>query len=495
MTTLEQSTVGAPPAKSNAWEAIDWPKVESFVTRLQMRIAKAEREKRFGKVKALQWLLTHSYQAKLLAVKRVTENRGSKTAGVDGKRCETPRQKSQLSQSLKRKGYRAQPLRRVYIPKKNGKRRPLGIPTIKDRAMQALYLQALEPIAETRADPNSYGFRRMRSTNDAIEQCFRVLCHKQSAHWVLEGDIKACFDQISHSWLLANIPLDKAVLKQWLEAGFMDKNIWYPSKEGTPQGGIISPTLANMALDGLEAVANAVRPRGHRINVVRYADDFIITGISKEVLEDEVKPVVEEFLMERGLTLSREKTAITSIDQGFDFLGFNIRKYDGKLLIKPTKESIKRLLEKARNIIKHYVGQETSVLIKCLNPVLRGWCYYYRSVVSKQTFSYIDDCVYCALAKWTVRRHPKKNIAWIRKTYFRSELFRNWIFYARVQDKHGEWKNHDLFKLVHVPIRRYTKVIGKATPFDPEYVDYFRRRSRRYSIGQQEWMVELAWSL
>jgi len=234
------------------WNFINWKKVESSVRSLQLRIAKATREGKTGRVKALQWMLTHSLGAKLLAVKRVTENKGKRTPGVDKIRWKTHIQKLTAAKSLVRKDYRAMPLRRLYILKKNGKQRPLGIPTMKDRAFQALHLLALEPVSETLADKSSYGFRRNRSCHDALERCFIHLSREDSATWIMEGDIKGCFDNISHQWLLQNIPMDKKVLQQWLKAGFMENLKLFPTVDGTPQGGIISPTLANMTLDGLE---------------------------------------------------------------------------------------------------------------------------------------------------------------------------------------------------------------------------------------------------
>ncbi len=237
MTGKEIST-GAPSACGVHWSSIDWGAVESHVRRLQMRIAKAIREKKHNKAKALQWILTHSHYAKLLAVKRVTQNKGNKTPGVDNQRWTTEKQKMQAAKSLKKHGYQTMPLRRIYIPKKNGKLRPLGIPTMKCRAMQALYLLALEPIAETLADKNSYGFRPKRSTVDAIEQCHHVLCRKVSARWVLEGDIKGCFDNICHQWMLDNIPMDKAILRKWLKAGYMEDGKLFSTEAGTPQGGL-----------------------------------------------------------------------------------------------------------------------------------------------------------------------------------------------------------------------------------------------------------------
>jgi RNA-directed DNA polymerase len=332
------------------WHSIDWQSAHKTVRRLQVRIVKATQEGRWGKVKALQRLLTHSYSAKALAVKRVTENQGKNTPSVDGELWNTPQKKLQAVRQLQKRGYRPQPLKRTYIPKSSDKtkKRPLGIPTLYDRAMQAVYLLALEPVAETTADTCSYGFRRERSTHDAIERCFNALARRNNAKWVMEGDIKACFDTISHEWLLTNVPVERSILRKWLKAGYLEKGKLFPTEEGTPQGGIISPVLANMALDGLEALLLKHFPKGLSqgknalVNLVRYADDFVITGFSRELLENEVKPLVEAFLQERGLRLSPEKTLITHIDDGFDFLGQNVRKYKGKLLIKPARKRTRK---------------------------------------------------------------------------------------------------------------------------------------------------------
>ena len=336
------------------WHQIDWEQVHHTVRRLQVRIVKATQAGRWGKVKALQRLLTRSFSGKALAVRRVTENQGKRTPGVDGETWDTPAKKASALGTLRQRGYRPRPLRRVSIPKSNGKLRPLGIPTMRDRAMQALYLLALDPIAETTADPNSYGFRTGRSTADAIEQCFTVLSRGDRAQWVLEGDIKACFDRISHDWLLAHIPIERTILQKWLSAGYMERHVFHPTEAGTPQGGIISPVLANLTLDGIERElrarypAKSLKARQAKVNFVRYADDFVVTGRSKEVLETEVKPLIERFLRERGLELSQEKTSITHIEQGFDFLGQTIGKYHGKLFISPAKKNIKTFLAKVR---------------------------------------------------------------------------------------------------------------------------------------------------
>jgi len=242
--TAEQS-VGA--ASHGERPAMDRRTAQHNVRRLQVRIVKAMKENRWGKVKALQRLLTHSWSGKILAVQRVTENTGKKTSGVDGEIWDTPAKRAEAVHRLKRRGYRPLPLRRVYIPKANGKRRPLGIPTMRDRAMQALYLLALDPVAETAADPNSYGFRQQRSCADAMRQCFTVL-NKANPQWILEGDIKSCFDKISHEWLLTHVPMDRRVLRQWLTAGYLEKNAYYETTDGTPQGGIISPLTQKVIL-------------------------------------------------------------------------------------------------------------------------------------------------------------------------------------------------------------------------------------------------------
>ncbi len=267
---IELMRACAPSDGTVNWHSIDWAKCHGNVRKLQARIVKATKEGRWGKVKALQRLLTTSFSGKALAVKRVTGNKGRNTPGVDGEIWSTPDAKSKGMLSLRRRGYRPAPLRRIYIPKANGKRRPLGIPTFRDRAMQALYLLALDPVAETAADPNSYGFRPGRSTADAIEQCFKALARKDRAQWILEGDIRGCFDNISHDWLVANIPMDKAILRKWLKAGYMEGEALFVTGEGTPQGGIISPVLANMALDGLEPLLAKRFPRETKRGGKRY---------------------------------------------------------------------------------------------------------------------------------------------------------------------------------------------------------------------------------
>jgi RNA-directed DNA polymerase len=462
------------------WNGIGWIDVQRQVRRLQTRIVKATQVGKYNKVKALQWLLTHSFSGKALAVKRVTENKGRNTPGVDKIIWKTPEAKINAIASMKRRDYSPLPLRRVLIPKKNGKTRPLGIPVMKCRAMQALHLLALEPVAETTADLNSYGFRPERATADAGEQCFNALAKKTSAEWVLEADIKGCFDNISHDWMIANIPMDKAMLRKWLKAGYVYQDELFPTDAGTPQGGIISPVLANMTLDGLEVMLTEKFPsakwRGLKMHMVRYADDFIITGNSKEWLEHEVKPAVVEFLAERGLVLSPEKTKITHIREGFDFLGWNIRKYNDKLLMKPSKANIKAHLDKVRGIIKGNKTAKQANLIRLLNPVLRGWANYHSHVVAKETFSRIDSCVWSMLWQWATRRHPNKDTGWIKDRYFVSKGLRNWVFAATEEKEDGKRREYILLLESATPIQRHIKIKADANPHDPHWEPYFETR-------------------
>ncbi len=487
----EQMTADAPTASAARTNAgapsrseVDWVKIHREVRRLQVRIAKATQEGRWGKVKALQRLLTHSYSGKMLAVRRVTQNRGKNTPGVDGAIWRSPAAKSRGVESLRRHGYQPMPLRRVYIPKSNGRKRPLGIPTMKDRAMQALWKLALEPVAETTADPDSYGFRPGRSTADAIGQCFNLWARSNAVEWIMEGDIRGCFDNISHEWLLENIPMDREILRKWLKAGFMDENTFFATDEGTPQGGIISPVLANMALDGLEGTlrvrfgSRGSRRSSHRVHVVRYADDFIVTGASKDILETEVRPVVEQFLSTRGLELSEEKTRITHIEEGFDFLGQNVRKYNGKLLIKPSKKNVKAFLGKVRGVVKANKTANQRNLILLLNPIIRGWAQYHRHVVASRIFATVDHRIWRTLWYWSKRRHPDKSAQWIMERYFRKRGSRTWVFGAKERLPDGTHRWVDLFYAADVLIRRHPKIRRDANPFDPAWDDYFARRRR-----------------
>ena len=474
----------APETNLKNWKSIDWKKVNKSVKSLQLRIAKATREGKHGKAKALQWLLTHSFAAKLLAVKRVTENSGKRTPGVDGIRWKKPAQKYRAATSLVRKGYKALPLRRIYILKKNGKKRPLGIPTMKDRAFQALHLLALEPISETLADKASYGFRQKRGCHDALERCYIHLSRKDSATWVLEGDIKGCFDNINHQWLMQNIPMDKKILQQWLNAGFIENKQLFPSTQGTPQGGIISPTLANMALDGLETAIDKAfnikirndgcrRNNPNKIHLVRYADDFIVTASNRDILENKVKPLIEDFLRTRGLQLSPEKTKITHISDGFDFLGQNIRMYPKrKLLLRPSKEAIKSVKQKLKDIIVKHRGSQAAILIKNLNPVITGWANFHRFASSKKTFFLLDRFLWRNIWNWARRRHNNLGYRKIVSLIFMNVENRKWQFFGKFDD--GKTILLRIFGLFR--IKRHRLINGYANPFDKAWDVYFANR-------------------
>jgi RNA-directed DNA polymerase len=484
--TAVATLAGAPPYPTIDWPSIDWRKVNRTVRRLQARIVKAIKEGRWGKVKALQWLLTHSFSGKALAVRRVTENRGKRTPGVDGEIWNTPKKKAQGIARLRQRGYRAKPLRRLYIPKKEGdkRKRPLGIPTMLDRGMQALYKLVLDPIAETTGDPNSYGFRKERSPADAIAQCFLCFRQKTSPTAVYEGDICGCFDNISHEWILENVPMEKRILKQWLKAGYIDRDVFYNTEAGTPQGGIASPVLANMTLDGLEATIINQSHRGTKrqakLHLVRFADDFVITGSSKALLREDIEPGVVAFMTERGLSLSAEKTKLTDIEEGFDFLGQNVRKYNGKLIIKPSQRSIKAILTKIRRTIKANPCVSAGHLVLLLNPLIRGWANYHRHVVSKKVFSRIDHKVVMALWRWAKRRHRDKSAHWVKAKYFGHD----WVFNGQVKDQDGSKRKVSLVSAAQVPIKRHVKVKAAANPYDPEWEHYFEKRLQAKMIDK-----------
>lgn len=464
-------TPGALTGSNIKWHSIDWKATQRCVRRLQMRIAKAVKEGRHGKVKSLQWLLTHSFHAKLLAVKRVTTNKGKNTPGVDGVLFKGNPAKMQAALHLQRHGYKAQPLRRIYIPKKDGKKRPLSIPTMHDRAMQALYKLALAPVAETTADKNSYGFREGRSCADAIAAAFNTLGKPNSATHILEGDIEGCYDNISKSWLMNNIPMDKTILKTWLDAGYVENGVTYPSHKGTPQGGIISPTLANMTLDGLQQVVKTAVPYKSRVNFIRYADDFIVTAKSRKLLLEKVRPAIEEFLRQRGLQLSPEKTSLTHIKKGFTFLGQTFLKTGNKLRITPAKEGVFTLIRKVGTVIRKHVSAPMEAMVKALNPILRGWANYHRHVVSSNAFHRVDTYVHKQLWRMLRKRHPKKSKKWLFQKYW-SAARRDNVF-SFVTKYKNKPRHLQVIRVNSIKLRKHLRIRVKANPYMPEYSNYF----------------------
>jgi RNA-directed DNA polymerase len=497
---MENTSNGAAPtSEPEGWHSINWKHVQLFVGKAQMRIAQAMTDKDYRRVERLRRSLTRSWQAKALAVRKVTENQGKRTSGVDCVLWDTPKKKWNAIRRLVSKGYRAKPLRRVWIPKANGKERPLGIPTMKDRAMQALHLLALEPAVECESDPNSYGFRKGRSTHDARSQLFVVLSQKASAEWVLDADISGFFDNINHDWLLRNVHMDKAMLHKWLKSGVVDSGQLQRTDDGTPQGGIISPTLANVTLNGLEqGLMQFLREKlgtrqaaKEKVHLVRYADDFVVTGASKELLESTVKPWIDEFLRERGLTLSSEKTQVVHIGQGFDFLGWNFRKYGGKLLIKPSHRNVKTFYGKLKEIIATSLSVPTETLIKRLNPVLKGWALYHKGVVAKQTFSKVDHLIYWRLMRWGKRRHPRKTAGWVYRHYWKQCGSRK-QFAGLQEDPFGEGRiPYPLYNLADMKIVRWVKVKGDYNPFHPDWQVY-GEKLRVQRMGETLWCTERA---
>lgn len=470
------------------WHGIPWQDVFREVGRLQARIAKAAKAGEWRKVRSLQRLLTKSESAKVLAVRRVTENRGRNTPGIDRHTWSTPEAKWNAVVTLGQ-GYKPLPLRRVYIPKANGERRPLGIPTMTDRAMQALHLLALDPVSEVTGDKHSYGFRRERSTTDAIEQVRNALGRKHSPTWVLEGDIKGCFDNISHEWLQEHVCMDKRLLRKWLKAGYFEGRQLFPTNSGTPQGGIISPVLANLALDGLERELDGLfrtvrEARHHKVNYVRYADDFIITASSKEFLENEVKPLVQRFLAVRGLTLSEKKTVVTPVTDGFDFLGWTVRKRGNTLLTTPAKKNQKNFMAKVRDALRTRRAAKQEDVIDTLNPVLRGWAQYHRTQMATRTFAKTDHLIQSALWRWACRRHPNKGKRWIKARYFRRVEGRDWLFAS---------KDRLLLTLGSFHKKRHVKINVDANPYLPEDEDYFDKRLAQKMGNSLEGRRRLAW--
>lgn len=464
------------------WCQVNWQQCWKIVNNLRRRIFRARKLGQWKQLRRLQKLLNKSYANLLLAVRQITQiNSGKKTAGIDKEVVKEPADRVKLVNSWIEDKL-ASPTRRIYIPKPNGKKRPLGIPTVRDRVAQAIVKNSLEPEWEAVFEAHSYGFRPGRSCHDAIAQCFNRYRKGKFGNnkWVLDADIKGFFDNLAHKTILEAIGThpSREIIKQWLKAGYIHQGKLNPTNTGTTQGGVISPLLANIGLHGLHDSILNCNPK---LGFIRYADDFLITSKSKEELE-QVLPLVKEWMNQRGLEISDEKTKLAHISVGFNYLGYNIRQYNGKLLIKPQKEKVLTFCKKLGKIIKDHKTVTQEVLIGKLNPVLRGFANYYRNGVSKETFSYISYRLWQYLWMWAKRRHPNKNKIWIKDKYFQvlkgkiQGTSRQWVFACKTEDRRGKEKLLELYDIVGTPIVRHIKVAGTNSPDDHNLLEYWEKR-------------------
>lgn len=477
--------------RTTDWLRVNWSRASRVVRNLRQRIFKATRSQDWSRVRNLQRLLLKSYSNVLLAVRRVSQlNAGKHTPGVDKLLVKTSPAKAMLVDLLKQwNPWQPLPARRVYIPKRNGKRRPLGIPSIIDRCYQAMVKTALEPCWEAQFEPISYGFRPGRSAHDAIACIYVTAKTTNRKKWVVDADIAGCFDHIRHELLLeqiGNFPA-RGLIAQWLKAGYLEGGVFHPTSAGTPQGGIISPLLANIALHGMEAALGIYRhakgavKRNTSRRVIRYADDFVVFCESSAEAH-QTQADLQRFLSLRGLALSEEKTRIVHLSEGFDFLGFNVRHYRSqttrsgwKLLIKPAKKSVAAFREKLRQTFKRLHGSNARGLISVLNPIIRGWANYYRSVVSTQTFSKLEADIFWKLRRWISRTHPNKSFSWRDHRY--------WAKHPAYAGSRWNFVDKDtgmvLYRIGYTRIQRHILIQGDASPDNPELREYFEQRNRR----------------
>jgi RNA-directed DNA polymerase len=485
--------VNGPEGLDFRWDAVRWRQVKDQVRRLRQRIFTATQEGDLKRVRNLQKLMLRSFANTLVSVRRVTEiNAGRLTAGIDRRTVSTSSEKTELVKWIHHQStpWQARPVRRVYVPKANGKRRPIGIPVIIDRVLQARVVNALEPEWEAKFEPKSYGFRPGRGCHDAIEAIFNTACGKNAKRlWALDADLHAAFDQIAHDQLLRQIGTFPArgLIAQWLKAGVVEQGRFTPTERGTPQGGIASPLLLNVALHGMEQAAgvryyhtvrdgNPVQPVPSAPIVVRYADDLLALCHSKEQAE-QVKARLRTWLAPRGLVFNEDKTRIVHLEQdGCDFLGFGIRRYrNGKLIIKPSHAAVKRIRKRLANEMRTLRGANASAVNARLNPIIRGWACYYRTVVSAKVFNALDTYVWKLTYRWALRGHRNKPKTWVVDRYygaFNTARTDRWVFGDRDSGAY-------LIKFSWIPIVRHQMVKATASPDDPALTDYWRQRRRR----------------
>lgn len=496
--------VNGPEDDGLDWDRINWRSHEDNVRRLRQRIFKATQEQDWPRVRNLQKLMLRSWSNTLVSVRQVTQrNAGRLTAGIDGEVALTSQARADVAVRVHRTIWSWEPraVKRVYILKAGNKKklRPLGIPVLVDRCHQARVRNALEPEWEARFEPKSYGFRPGRSCQDAIEAVYKT-CNGPRAKrvWALDADLAAAFDRIDHDRLLEAVGAFPAreMIQGWLKAGVFepDKGL-APTEEGTPQGGVISPLLLNVALHGLEEAAGvrydttgirAGKVKPNSPVAVRYADDVIVLCHSQGQAEH-VKARLAEWLAPKGLVFNEDKTTIVPLDQGVDFLGFNIRRYNGKLLIKPSKAAIERVRKRLALEVRGLRGSNAGAVIAKLNPIIRGWAAYYRSVVSAKSFAGLDGYLWRLLYKWATRSHARKPKSWIVNQYFgKFNKFRNdhWVFGDR---KRGAY----LVRFGWTDIVRHVMVKGTASPDDPALTGYWADRRKKVTPPLDKYTLRL----
>ncbi|MED4035539.1 group II intron reverse transcriptase/maturase [Priestia megaterium] len=478
------------------WYSINWNTIQQYVTKLRQRIYRAEQQNQRRRVRKLQRLLLRSKANLLLSIRRVTQqNTGKQTPGVDGYTASKPSERIKLYQQLLKRNifqHRPKPAKRTFITKKNGKLRPLGIPTIRDRIYQSVVKNALEPQWEVRLEASSYGFRPKRSTHDAISNLFNKLNTNSKKKWVFEGDFLGCFDHLNHHWIVEKTSMfpGNTLIKRWLKMGYMEQGTLHNTMEGSPQGSVASPLLANIALDGMEKEIGIVYRKTYKSGAsykidpkckmgrVAYADDFVIVTETKEQAESMYQKLTP-YLQKRGIRLSTDKTRITHIESGFDFLGFSLRQYKteqgNKLLIKPSKDSIRKAKSKIKDTFAVMRGRPVKEIIRVLNPIIRGYGQYWKHVVSKKTFGYMDNYLFLKVRKHLKQLHPRKSWKWIRKRYFKKPHHGGndkWILTCPIT-------NIQLMKMSWIKIERHVMVAYKNSPDDPSLNEYWEKRDRK----------------